>query len=210
MELQKLTACVGVGADNQQCLLLQQVVPANSLELAPAGVLMVTTPKLLLLGWCAMRRGCSPRGTVRMCSFWMPVKSRQQQQQQQWQQQRVACVDATVLIESWCARRTSSAPHTCKHLVEGSERKLHFNCVTMCCVASTTSDGSWRPPNATQYLPQTVLEHSAAAAAADTVCLVGGGCLISPSMVPRLSCCPLTSARLSGKLAVVKEHRNAT
>jgi hypothetical protein len=32
----------------------------------------------------------------------------------------------------------------------------------------------------------------------------------SPSMVPRLSCCPLTRARLSGKLAVVNEHRNAT
>ncbi len=27
------------------------------------------TAKVRLVSWCAMRRGCSPSGTVRMCSF---------------------------------------------------------------------------------------------------------------------------------------------
>ena len=35
------------------------------------------TAKVRLPSWCAMRRGCSPRGTVRMCSFCRQQKTRQ-------------------------------------------------------------------------------------------------------------------------------------
>ena len=31
----------------------------------------VRTAKVRLGSWCARRRGCSPSGTVRMCSFWI-------------------------------------------------------------------------------------------------------------------------------------------
>lgn len=31
----------------------------------------VRTAKVRLGSWCARRRGCSPRSTVRMCSFWI-------------------------------------------------------------------------------------------------------------------------------------------
>ncbi len=31
----------------------------------------VRTMKERLDSWCARRRGCSPRGTLRMCSFWI-------------------------------------------------------------------------------------------------------------------------------------------
>eukprot|EP00879_Flechtneria_rotunda_P011509 GHRR01012022.1.p2 GENE.GHRR01012022.1~~GHRR01012022.1.p2 ORF type:complete len:131 (-),score=15.72 GHRR01012022.1:253-645(-) len=46
----------------------QAHIPAPML----ADVLMVATPRVRVAGWCAMRRGCSPSGTVRMCSFWIP------------------------------------------------------------------------------------------------------------------------------------------
>lgn len=36
----------------------------------PAGAI-VNTPSVLVLSWWVIRRGCSPRGTVRMCSFWI-------------------------------------------------------------------------------------------------------------------------------------------
>ena len=32
---------------------------------------LVSTAKEREASWCARRRGCSPRGTVRMCSFWI-------------------------------------------------------------------------------------------------------------------------------------------
>lgn len=32
---------------------------------------LVRTAKVRLVSWCARRRGCSPRGTVRICSFWI-------------------------------------------------------------------------------------------------------------------------------------------
>ncbi len=40
---------------------------------APVGpwVGEVRRAKVRLGSWCARRRGCSPRGTVRMCSFWI-------------------------------------------------------------------------------------------------------------------------------------------
>ena len=31
----------------------------------------VRTAKVREASWCARRRGCSPSGTVRMCSFWI-------------------------------------------------------------------------------------------------------------------------------------------
>ena len=56
---------VAAGVGLQQCLQIAGETPVGPCEGE------VRTANVREDSWCARRRGCSPSGTVRMCSFWI-------------------------------------------------------------------------------------------------------------------------------------------
>lgn len=58
------------------------------------------TAKVRLPSWWAMRRGCSPRGTVRMCSFYTQQSTDTQQRQQDLVNHRVEADEPPIEVTS--------------------------------------------------------------------------------------------------------------
>jgi hypothetical protein len=86
-------------ADSTQQLGSSQMID-ESRSPPPIVACVQVTAKVRLPSWWAMRRGCSPRGTVRMCSFYTQQSTDTQRRQQDLVNHRVEADEPPIEVTS--------------------------------------------------------------------------------------------------------------